>query len=754
MELSLRAKVLSFVVVLGLTAVPDRAQPTPAPSGPTDIGRLQYVSTLTGTDDNFGFSHGSTLPLVSMPWGMINWCPKSVNDGWIFVPNGKINAFRATHEPSPWMGDYGVVDIMPQTDELKTAPDEMTSDYDQSTAVFRPDYCKLDIQNGPISAELTSSQRCAVFRFTYPGGNTGRIVINAFEKGEITFDGREIRVISRRNSGGVHNPFGEYFVMKLDRDTTNTATTTAHVGRGDATVGYVEFATNLGEPVNLTVGTSFISFEQAEQNLKAETDGGFDGVHARAIKAWNDNLSKIDVEGTDEQKKTFYGCMYRAAMFPHRLYELDASGKQIHMSPYDGQVHDGPLYGDIGIWDGFRTTFPFITLMNPDQTNEILQGFVNAAHEGHLLQEWPSPGGRGGMGGQHSTAVFADAIVKGLTGFDREGAFQSMYKSASPEQNGEAKRNHLDDFLKYGYVPGAVSETLDDSYDDWCIAQAAKALGHDDAVPNLLTRSENYKNIWDSSNGFMRTKQQDGSWKFEPFDEFAWGRGFTESGPWQGSWFVPHDPSGLAALIGGRAKFLDKMDQLMASPSTAHPGDYGGLIHEAQEMVKEGMGQYEAGNQPDFDNLYLFAVLGQPWKTEHWTRAVIAKLFNSSVDGYPGDDDNGSMSSWYLFGAMGFYPFCPGTTQFVYTSPVFTKVTLHLPSGKTFTIWAPSNSEDNIYVQKRTLNGVEDTKTYLENSDILNGGTMTLDMGSNPKERTVSEADLPYSETPWSASEP
>ncbi len=441
-------------------------------------------------------------------------------------------------------------------------------------------------------------------------------------------------------------------------------------------------------------------------------------------------------------------------MFPQRLHELNAAGKAIHYSPYDGHVHDGVLYGNIGIWDAFRTTFPLITILYPDQVSEILQGFVNATIEGGTLPEWPSPGYRRCMIGQHSAAIFADAAAKGLKDFDLSTAYESLRRSAfQPPHKGELVREGLAPYLKVGYVPDgastyAVSTTLDYAYDDWCVAQIAKQLGHDDVCKTLLDRSRNYRNLWDASVGFMRAKNADGKWS-EPFDPFSWGGPYAEGGPWQNSWFVPHDAVGLMDLIGGQDRLAAKLDEMLATPPTYHVGGYHHVIHEMKEMASAHFGQYAQSNQPSFDNLYLYTAAGQPWKTEYWTRRICSEMYDSSPDGFAGDEDNGSMASWYVLSSIGIYPFCPGTVQYVFTSPLFPKAVLHLPQGKTFTFDANSNSEKTVYVQNRRLNGADISSTWISYNDIRAGGEMSCEMGPNARVRSISKENLPYSETPY-----
>ncbi len=719
---------------------------------------LKYVNILQGVDSTRGLSHGNTLPLVGMPWGMTDW---TIQDPKAFLhPDDKVSGFKATHEPSPWMGDYGQFVLMPQSGALAMDTKTRASEYDGASLVIQPDYERVDFTKYRITSELTATERCGVFRLAYHQGDTGRLIVDASGGSEIHIDGRTIRGISRANRGGVAKDFGHYFVIELDRDISRSGAFIDNIASGGTSAAgknaacYIEFKIASNAPVLVRVGTSFISWEQAEQNLRTETAGGFDAVHSRVQKAWSENLDRIEIDASEDQKKTFYSCLYRAQMFPRRLYELNEAGKPIHYSPYDGKIHDGVLYGDIGIWDAFRTTFPLITILYPSQLQEILQGFVNASQEGGTLPEWPSPGYRDCMIGQHSAAIFADAVVKGLTHFDVAAAYHSLKKSAfEPPGHGVLVRRGLADYLRLGYIPNgastyAVSATLDYAYDDWCVAQIAREQNQPDVYQTLEKRSQNYRFLWDYNVGFMRPKTADGQW-VEPFDEFAWGGPYAESGPWQSSWFVPHDPAGLIALAGGAEKMTAKLDAMLTAPPTFHVGGYGHVIHEMTEMAGAHFGQYAQSNQPSFDNLYLFTAAGQPWKTEYWTRRVCAEMYNSSPTGFPGDEDNGSMASWYILSSMGVYPFCPGTPTYMFTSPLFPKITLHLSGDKTFTIVALGNKDKTIYVQSRKLNGIDYSSTGISYANIMEGGVLDVKMGPEARMHSIETKDLPYSATPF-----
>jgi predicted alpha-1,2-mannosidase len=707
---------------------------------------LSYVSTLQGTDSKYDLSHGNTLPFVCTPWAFVNWTPQTAETGnWLFQPDKPINGFRATRQPSPWIGDYGQFSLMPQLGPVRLSIHDRASDYDPKTAIFRPDYLRVDLTQDHVTTELTASQRCAVFRFTYPNSKTGRLIIAAAGPSRIEFTNNQIRGYSRKAEGGVGDKFFSYFVIQFDRPFRPASK--SPIESADA-LTYVEFDLD-SKPVEVRVAASFISFDQAQRNLDRETAGGFDATHSACAAEWEKHLAKIQIEATEDQKKTFYSCFYRSLIFPHRLYELDANNQPIHYSPYDSQIHPGVLYGDAGTWDMFRTTFPFYTILFPKEYGEILQGWLQAGIESGEIPEWPSPGARVCMVGQHSAAMFADAVAKGITSFDVPKAYQLLRELAFADPANTPKRAGLQDYLTRGFIPSghatyASSATMDYAYDDWCIAQIAKQQSDQKTYDILMKRAQNYRNLWRSDVGFLGAKDDHGNW-INPFDEFYWGGPYVEGGPWQNSWAVQHDPAGLASLLGGNEKLCAKLDQMLAMPPTFHVGGYETVIHEMTEMAVAHFGQYAHSNEPVFHVLYLFAAAGEPWKTEYWTRKVCNDLYNATPQGFCGDEDTGSMASWYILSSLGFYPLCPGDPNYVLTSPLFPKATLHLPNGNTFTITAANNSAENVYVQSRQINGADYSKTFIPHATLTRGGEMQLEMSSSPNRRSLSNNELPYS---------
>jgi predicted alpha-1,2-mannosidase len=716
---------------------------------------LSLVNIMQGTDSQRSFSHGNTLPLVSAPWSMTDWCVQNrggINERWFFQSkNTRFFGFRATHSPCPWAGDYGQFMVSPQVGPPVTVAAEYSCDYDPTTTTMRPDYVRIQLKKYHLTAELTASERCGVIRLHFdPADKTGRLLFDLPGNALLQVSGNKISGFTKYHAGSAAGDFHSYFVGELDRPITGSKLvgTPDTPGRG---MGYVEFS--IDQPnVELRLATSYISSDQAWHNLEVETKGGFEAVREHTAAAWQQQLSKISIDATPEQQATFYSCLYRAMRFPHRIYEPDASGNPIHYSPWDGKVHPGFAYADSGLWDTFRTQYPFLSIAYPQEFGEMISGWLNAYNEAGWLPQWPNPGGLRSMPGSHADAMIADAMSKGIQGFDYNTAYAALRHDAfdtTPRTRG-GPRPSLLIYEKLGYLPAKsaeywVSNTLDYAYDDWCVAQAAKLMHKDEDYHTLMQRSQNYRNLWDPTVHFMRSKNADGSWTDANFDQFAWGSGYAESGPWQASWAVQHDIAGLADLTGGTQAFADILDHLFHQPSVFHIGGYGNEIHEMTEFAAINMGQFAGNNQPSFHLPYLYTAIGQPWKTEYWTRRACAELFNSSPEGFSGDEDNGSMASWYLLSSLGIYPLTPGQPTYVLSSPLFKSATINLPNGKTFTITANNNSPSNIYVQSRTLNGQPNTNTWITQSQITTGGTLIEEMTDKPNQRTPTATELPYS---------
>ena len=522
-----------------------------------------------------------------------------------------------------------------------------------------------------------------------------------------------------------------------------------HVG---AVIG---FKTAKGEIVHAKVASSFISFEQASLNLKELGADNFDTLVQKGKDIWNKELSKIEVEGgTLDQYRTFYSCMYRSLLFPRKFYEIDASGKIVHYSPYNGEVLPGYMFTDTGFWDTFRSLFPFLNLMYPTMSKEMQEGLINAYKESGFFPEWASPGHRGCMVGNNSASVLVDAYIKGIKVDDLETLYRGLIhgtENVHPTVSSTGRLGH-DYYNKLGYVPYDVkinenaARTLEYAYNDWCIYQIAKDLGRPKKELDLYAkRAMNYKNLFDKETKLIRGKNKDGKF-MAPFSPLKWGDAFTEGNSWHYTWSVFHDPQGLIDLMGGRKEFITMLDSVFAVPPVFDDSYYGQVIHEIREMQIMNMGNYAHGNQPIQHMIYLYNYAGEPWKAQYWLRQVMDRMYTPTPDGYCGDEDNGQTSAWYVFSALGFYPVAPGTTQYVLGAPLFKKATLHFENGKNLVINAPENSDKNIYIESMSFNGKDYTKNYLEHFELLKGGVLNIKMGNKPNmDRGVNPEDFPYS---------
>ena len=728
---------------------------------------VQYVNPLVGSHSTGGLSTGNTYPAIALPWGMNFWTPQTGNmgNGWCYTYDAeKIRGFKQTHQPSPWMNDYGMFNIMPECgedyifDENKRA-----SWFSHKAEVSKPHYYKVYLADYDIVTEVAPTSRAAIFRFTYPAGKS-YLVVDAFDRGsyvKIIPEQNKIVGYTTRNSGGVPKNFKNYFVLQFDRPFTVTAicdagnenksaleTTSKHAQ------GVVGFTTKRGEQVNVRVASSFISIEQAEQNLKELGNKSLEEVAEAGRQEWNKVLSTIDVqdESDVDRLRTFYSCLYRSVLFPRSFYEINAKGEVVHYSPYNGETLPGYLFADTGFWDTFRALFPLVNLMWPSMSQKMQEGWANAYKESGFLPEWSAPGHRACMVGNNSASVVADAYLKGVRGYDIDALWEAVKHGANADlPRTTSGRKQWKTYNKLGYVPydsinESAARTLEYAFDDWSIYKLGQALGKPEKeIKVYAEHAMNYKNLFDKEHNLMRGKLANGEWA-PNFNPFKWGDAFTEGNSWHYSWSVFHDPQGLIDLMGGTETFNQMLDSVFILPPIFDDSYYGGVIHEIREMQIMNMGNYAHGNQPIQHMIYMYNYSGQPWKTQYWLRETMNRMYNAHADGYCGDEDNGQTSAWYIFTAMGFYPVCPGSNQYVLGAPYFKKMTLHLENGKDVVVTAPENSDVNRYVQKLTVNGAEHKVNYVNHADLLQGARMDYVMGDKANENrgTTPEA-APYS---------
>lgn len=734
----------------------------------SNFDAVQYVNPLMGTQSNSNLSNGNTYPAIARPWGMNFWTPQTgkMGDGWVYTYTAeKIRGFKQTHQPSPWMNDYGQFSIMPVTGKLVFDENKRASWFSHKAENATPYYYNVYLSDFDVTTEITATERAACFQFTFPKNDSSFIVVDAFDKGSyVKIIPSENKIIgyTTRNSGGVANNFKNYFVLEFSTSFTlnytwheNVLVKDAIEMHSDHAGAVVGFKTNKGEKINVRVASSFISVEQAELNLKNELGNtSFNDVVTASKNAWNKVLGIVKAEGgTDEQLKTFYSCLYRTVCFPQKHYEINAAGKIIHYSPYNGKVLPGYLYAGTGFWDTFRALYPLLNLLYPSINKEMQQGLINDYAEGGFLPEWSSPGFRNVMVGNNSASVVADAYIKGLRGYDINKLYEALLHGANNEGSMDAVgRRGVQFYNELGYVPYDVkinenaARTLEYAYDDFAIWQLAKALKRPAAEIALYEkRMMNYKNLFDPETKLMRGKNKDGNFQ-KPFNPFKWGDAFTEGNSWHYSWSVFHDVQGLINLMGGEKTFVSMLDSVFNMPPTYDDTYYGGMIHEIKEMQIMNMGQYAHGNQPIQHLIYLYNYAGQPWKTQYWAREVMNRLYKPTPDGYCGDEDNGQTSAWYIFSSLGFYAVCPGSEEYVLGAPLFKKTTIRLENGKQVVINAEKNTAANKYVQQLKWNNVLYTKNYINHFDLLKGAVLNFSMDNIPnKQRGNNKITYPYS---------
>jgi len=733
-----------------------------------NISPADYVNPLMGTQSKPSLSNGNTYPAIGLPWGMNLWTPQTgkMGDGWAYTYDAdKINGFKQTHQPSPWMNDYGAFAIMPGVGKPKFKEEERASWFSHKAEIAKPYHYSVYLADINVTTELTPTERAAFFKFDFPKTDSAYVVIDALNKGsyiKIIPKERKILGYTTKYARGKYENFKNYFVVQFDKDFDLTTLwkdnalvngqlelTSEHAG---AIVG---FKLKNKESVYAKTASSFISFEQAELNLKREIGGrNFEQVKTDAKNIWNKTLGKIEVKGgTDQQMRTFYSSLYRTLFFPQKLYEIDTNNKIKHWSPYNSKILDGRMFAGTGFWDTFRALYPFLNLVYPGINAEMQEGLANAYKEGGFLPEWSSPGYSDIMVGNNSASVVADAYIKGLRGYDIEALWQAVKHGANNEGPIDAVgRRGVQYYNTLGYVPYDVkinenaARTLEYAYDDFAIYQLGKALGKPASEIDIYKkRAYNYKNLFDPETGLMRGKNKDGNFQ-TPFNPFKWGDAFTEGNSWHYTWSVFQDIEGLSKLMGGKKKFEAKLDEVFSLPPVFDDSYYGSVIHEIREMQIMNMGQYAHGNQPIQHMIYLYNYAGAPYKTQYWTRQVLDKLYQAAPDGYCGDEDNGQTSAWYVFSALGFYPVTPATDQYVLGAPLFKEAVIHLENGKKIEIKAPENNAENFYVKSLKVNAQPYSKNWLSHKELLKGAVLDFQMDHKPnKERGSQEKDFPYS---------
>lgn len=726
---------------------------------------VDFVNPLVGSDSNPELSTGNTYPAIAMPWGMNFWVPQTgkMGDGWQYTYSAKkIRGLKQTHQPSPWINDYGQFSLLPTVGKPVFDEAKRASWFSHKAEKVTPYYYSVYLADYDVTAELCPTERAALMAFTFPKTDQANVVIDAFDKGsyiQVIPSERKVIGFSTRNSGGVPDNFRNYFVIEFDHDfdafvsVKDGQLISANEQKGNHVGAIITFKTSQrGEKIQARVASSFISSAQAMLNLKELGQADMGQLKQQGRQRWNEVLGKIEVEDENiDHLRTFYSCLYRSVLFPRAFYEKDAAGEIVHYSPYNGTIQKGYMFTDTGFWDTFRCLFPLLNLMYPSENVKIQEGLANTYKESGFLPEWASPGHRGCMVGNNSASVVADAYLSGLRGYDMETLWQAVVhgtQAVHPQVNSTGRLGY-EYYNKLGYVPydvkinESVARTLEYAYDDWCIYQLGKALGKSaKELKPFAKRAMNYQKVFDKETKLMRGRLKNGKF-MSPFNPLKWGDAFTEGNAWHYTWSVFHDPQGLIQLMGGKDAFNQMLDSVFILPPVFDNSYYGYTIHEIREMQVMDMGNYAHGNQPIQHAIYLYGYSGQPWKTQYWIRQVMDKLYTPAPDGYCGDEDNGQTSAWYVFSAMGFYPVCPGSGQYVLGTPYFKSMKLHLENGKEVDIQSEGKG---CYVDDMLLNGKSYQHNYLDMRSLMQGTQITYRLSEQPNlQRGTQEDDAPYS---------
>jgi predicted alpha-1,2-mannosidase len=706
---------------------------------------VSYVNPLIGTQRS-AIGYGGTMPFVTAPFGMTDWTPQTrqnkISVTSYNFDDTSISGFIGTHQPAIWMGDYGYVTVIPQVGELRTTPESRKLGYSHRSETARPDYYRVSLDagaDGKIQAEMTATERCSIFRFTFPKTGDARVIVEASRPSiggmaSVNSATQEITGYNSHRMDAHLGPFAlpnfkGYFVVQFQQTPVDMKTYGMDNVKAESSRGaYAEFKP--GQNIQVRVGTSFISIEQARENLQHEMpEWNFQAVQQKLRAQWNQKLSRLQLSGAaDKDKSLLYTAMYHALLYPRMFSEYGR-----YYSAFDDTIHPGESYTAYSIWDTFRAENSMLTLLAPERIDGMITALLQNFKEGGWMPKWPNPSYTNIMIATHADSLVAEAFRKGFHDFDRQLAWQAVYKDAMTPPDGDTTRRWLDReehtpyearagltyYKQLGYIPTdktdeAASQTLEDSYDDWCVAQIAKALGRTEDYRFFLTRSLNDRNLYNPDLGLMNGKTSDGKWAPIGGTRDNNGNrsvsGWTEGDAWVYTWSPLHDQAGLIQLMGGAERYDAKLDQHFSGGHNVH------------------------NNEPSHHYGYLYDFGGQPWKTQAMVRKIAAKEYDATPGGLDGDDDCGQMSAWLLFTAMGFYPVNPASGEYMIGSPMYRQISLTLANGKTFRVEASNNSAENVYIQSATLNGRPLDIPVITWEQIQTGGVLRFVMGQKPSE--------------------
>lgn len=736
-----KIKILAFIALVSLASC-------------TKKRTIDYVNPFIGTG-----GHGHTYPGPSMPFGMVQLGPDTRLTGWdgcsgYHYFDSVVYGFSHTHLSGTGISDYGDILLMPTTGkiQLNKGSEENSSEgycsgFNKKNETAYPGFYSVLLDDYEINVELTVTKRAGFHRYTFPESENAHILIDLEHRDPVIESGirftSDTEIEGYRRSKEWAKDQQLFFVAKFSKsfDSYGVAINDERKedipeAEGKNVKAWINYKTKQHESILVKVGISAVSIEGARKNLEAEIpEWDFNAIKTAAEQAWEDQLNKIQVTGgTKEQHIIFYTSLYHASLNPNLYMDVDRKYRGRDNKIHEAKDYD--YYTLFSLWDTFRGEHPLFTVIEPEKTIDFIRTFIAQYEQGGALPVWElSANETGTMIGYHAIPVIVDAYKKGLSNFDIEKAYEAMKHSAEQEHEG------LKFFRKLGFIPvseesESVSKTLEYAYDDWCIAQVAMDLGKEDDYEYFIRRAQSYKNIFDPTTGFMRGRIN-GGW-FTPFDPKEVNFNYTEANSWQYSFFVPQDIQGLIQLMGGREKFVEKLD-LLFSESTETTG-------RQQSDITGLIGQYAHGNEPSHHMAYLYNYAGQPWKTQEMIKRIRDEMYTTYPDGLSGNEDAGQMSAWYVLSAMGFYSVTPGTDYYTIGTPLFNKVTINLPDGKKFRIKTENLSGTKFYIQSAKLNGKDYSLSYIRHSDILSGGELTFQMGSKPgMSWGVNKEDIPFS---------
>lgn len=753
----------------------------------------ELVDTRRGTNANGHYSRGNNFPAVAVPHGFNFWTPVTRGDSdWLYQYQDRndaqnrprLQAISLSHEPSPWMGDRQTFQIMPVPGGAPPSADRglRSAGFDHADEAALPYRYRVALDNG-IVAEVAPTDHAAIMRFSYTGdegqiafdniGDHGRIVI---AQDGMSADGYT-DVASDLSTGATRM----FVHIVFDRPARAQGRMTGQ--KRDDVQAWAAFDTSGGRPVTLRITTSLIGIDQARHTMAMELPEGttFDTVAAAAKAEWNRTLTRVAIPGAPiDEQRTLYGNLYRLYLYPNAAYENAGSPQApsfVHASPFaapvgpnsethtGARVETGTLFVNNGFWDTYRTAWPAYALLSPDEAGTLIDGFVQQYREGGWIARWSSPGYADLMTGTSADVAFADAWGKGVRHFDISSFYRAALKDATvvPDDPGVGRKGLARSIFR-GYTDTDTDEALSwssaSTLNDFAIgtmaadlarmarAGSAERADFEAEAWYLRNRALNYVNLFDRDVGFFVGRRPDGAWRVgkDVFDPLAWGGDYTETNAWTMAFDPVQDAQGLMNLYGGREGLDRKLDAYFATPGVYHVGAYGGVIHEMREMHDIRMGQYSHSNQPAHHILYMYDFAGQPWKAQDKIRDVMNRLYRGTAigQGYPGDEDNGEMSAWWVFSAAGFYPLRVGTPTYAIGAPRFETMQLAFDNGRRLTIEAPGVSDRRRFIQSVTLNGRNLTRWWLSHAEIAAGGTLHFAMGDRPSAwGTGADAALP-----------